>query len=326
MIRPALDRRLFQPESRQSALAVAYVVTLYAGGLAGAAYLLTQASVVALLACVPAALAAFGLFLHGVLGHEGFHFNLARDRLASCTLGVLVSSVLSGFCVTGYAVDHWSHHRLNNASNDPDLRLFSRYRGLFGRLVLSRLAATARYACLTARLAAGDHTLAAAVPIKPASLITLARLNLMTQTGWIILHLIAAQRFPGLLIAWPLCLMMVVLISGLNSYQEHAFTQEQPNVPARSRSSVICSLLYMGSNFHLEHHLYPGIACWRLPGVHRQLQAAGWYSDKSHWVETGFFHSFRFAQRRYAYAPKRIGDTPPVPSTHDNIQGNDHVT
>ena len=43
----------------------------------------------------------------------------------------------------------------------------------------------------------------------------------------------------------------------------------------RTNSSPLLTLLYFGNNFHLEHHLYPGVPCYRLPAVHSHLKSLG---------------------------------------------------
>lgn len=300
-----LDRTLFKARSGESALVIAYALALYLLPLGLFVFLAGDGSAVRMLVCSPLlVVAGYGLFLQAILGHEGFHFNLSRNALRSCHLGVLVSSSLPGFCVTGYFVDHWQHHRYSNSDQDPDYRLFSRYRTLVSRITLSRLVATLRYLAATTNLAFGPSITPSPLPMQACDVRHLARCNLMCQLGWLGVYGLAAIRFDGLLIGMAVALSVAFLVSAMNAYQEHAFSPGHDAPPARSRTSRLSTWLHAGSNYHLEHHLYPSIPCWRLPRVHRQLLEQGWYEDKRHLLEPGFLGAFRYASGRHPYSAR----------------------
>jgi beta-carotene hydroxylase len=83
-----------------------------------------------------------------------------------------------------------------------------------------------------------------------------------------------------------------VIVSGLNPYQEHIGTGREQVLRARTRTSPIFTLLMGGTNYHLEHHLYPRVPCWRLPGLHRWLRDTDWYRSRRPIVERGFWRSY----------------------------------
>ncbi|WP_258196955.1 fatty acid desaturase family protein [Pseudomonas entomophila] len=258
-----------------------------------------------MLLCSPLlAVAGYGLFLLAILGHEGFHFNLSRNALRSCYLGVWVSSSLPGFCVTGYFVDHWQHHRHSNSDQDPDYRLFSRYRTLVSRITLSRLVATLRYLLATGKLAFGPLATPSPLPMQALEVRRLARCNLIGQVSWLSVYGLATFQFDGLLTGVAVALTVAFLVSAMNAYQEHAFSSDHDAPPARSRTSRLSTWLHAGANYHLEHHLYPSVPCWRLPRVHRQLIEQGWYADKQHLLEPGFLRAFRYASGRHPYSAR----------------------
>lgn len=296
---------MFQARSAESALVIGYALTLYLLPLGLFVWLAGGASASRMLLCSPLLLVAgYGLFLQGILGHEGMHFNLSRTPLHSACLGVLVSALLPGFCVTGYFVDHWQHHRHSNSDKDPDYRLFCRYRGVLSRISLSRLMATLRYLQATCRLAFGALQQPSPLPMPARQVRGLARFNLFCQVAWLSLYGIGAWYIDGLLIGLAGALLVAFLVSAINAYQEHAFSAEHPAPPARSRTARLSTWLHAGSNYHLEHHLYPGVPCWRLPQVHRQLLEHGWYDDQRHLLETSFFSAFRYASGRHRYSAK----------------------
>ncbi|AZF16085.1 fatty acid desaturase [Pseudomonas sp. R3-18-08] len=307
-----LDRALFRVRSAESLLIIAYALSLYVLPLALFVWVVSTSSVFWVLVCSPlVVLAGYGLFLQAILGHEGFHFNLSANPLHSCYLGIATSSLLPGFCVTGYFVDHWQHHRYSNSEKDPDYRLFSRYHTLASRIMLSRLVATLRYLQATWRLAFGPLNTPSPLPLSAIEVQRLARCNIACQAGWLSLYGLAIWRIDGLLLGFSLSLAVAFLISAVNAYQEHAFEAGHQQPPARSRTSRVNTWLHAGSNFHLEHHFYPAVPCWRLPQVHRHLLDAGWYAGRQYLLEKRFVRSFRYACSRHPYRGNTLNDKHP---------------
>lgn len=303
-----LDRSLFKARSGESLLIIGYALCLFLLPLALFVWVANTASTLWVLLCSPLwVLAGYGWFLQAILGHEGFHFNLSSKPMHSCYLGILTSSLLPGFCVTGYFVDHWQHHRYSNSEQDPDYRHFSRYRSLFSRLALSRLIATSNYLQATLRLAFGPPVSPSPLPspLSAAQVRRLARCNIACQVGWLSVYTVALWQIDGLLLGFALSLAVAFLLSAVNAYQEHAFSEGHDQPPARSLTSRLSTWLHVGANFHLEHHFYPAVPCWRLPKVHRQLLEAGWYADRQYLLEKRFVPSFKYASARHPYR----GDT-----------------
>ncbi|NWA86423.1 fatty acid desaturase [Pseudomonas sp. D2002] len=305
-----LDRALFKAHTGESLLIIGYALCLYLLPLALFVWVANSASSLwVVLLCAPLwVMAGYGMFLQAILGHEGFHFNLSRNPMHSCYLGIFTSSMLPGFCVTGYFVDHWQHHRFSNSANDPDYRHFSRYRTLLSRIALSRLLATSNYLQATLRLAFGPLTSPSPLPLSAAQVQHLARCNIACQLGWLGVYALALWQVDGLLLGFGLSLAVAFLVSAFNAYQEHAFSADDEQPPARSRTSRLCTLMHAGANFHLEHHFYPAVPCWRLPKVHRQLLDAGWYADRQHLLEKNFVASFKYATRRHPYRGDTVND------------------
>lgn len=68
---------------------------------------------------------------------------------------------------------------------------------------------------------------------------------------------------------------------------------------ARTRTSPFFTALFLGTNYHLEHHLYPSVPCYRLPRVHRILQEQGLLSEAH--VETTIRGAYRHATAMSQY-------------------------
>lgn len=297
-----LARRIWRRSTLQSGAFIGYALVLYLVPLAGIAALLAAPSVLRWLLALPlVALSGYGLYLMAIVAHEGFHFCLSDNKMRSCALGCLVSAILPLFCATGFFVYHWQHHRHNNTLRDPDYRHFIAYEGLVGKVLLSRLVITARYALQTVRLAAGADTGPWHLPLERRQMQALARFNLLCQAvflsgyAWLFLHF--SDAMPVLLPVF-LC---TTLIASMNAFQEHAFPAGPVEPFARSRTSPLLTLLHAGSNFHIEHHLYPGIPCWRLGTVHAALRSAGWYDARADLLDAGTLGTFKYCLPAYAY-------------------------
>jgi fatty acid desaturase len=303
---PTLPRELFAPSALGTAGFLLYSFMLFAvPGVIG--YLVSQSSLILPMKCVLIAftsmVAGWGLFALASATHEGFHYTLHKNRVVSSLIGLFASSAVPGFFGTGFFVYHWNHHRYTNTSLDPDCTHFSEYKTLFSRLIFVRLTTNLRYAEYSARMALGhlDHFKYVS-PIKPRHLQLYSIFNFICQSFWLSCY------FAVFLYSSELFLCMVLLptvwvlaITGITPYLEHADTELEVGKNSRSRTSGLFTLLQIGTNYHNEHHMYPAIPCWRLPKVHKLLNAQGYYKTNNIPDESNFFHGFRFARARYAY-------------------------
>jgi beta-carotene hydroxylase len=303
-----VERRLMAPLLAESALFLGYAMALYLVPLCGSVALASQhATPVAMVArLVLTVLSGYGLFVLATVGHEGFHFNLARRPSLSCRIGCVFSSLMPLFCATGFFLFHWRHHRHNNQPVDPDYAHFIRFDNFLLRVGVARVIITSHYLAVTVDTAFNGLRGATQVPISDPDARRLARFNLACQCGWLAAYGVACLAVPGFLLAWLPVLGAATAVSSLNAYQEHAFQQGTPQPFARSRTSRVLTWLHAGSNFHVEHHLYPSVPCWRLPRVHRLLVGHGWYQDKQHLLDAGILGTLKFAFANYRYG----GQTP----------------
>ena len=303
---PALHRDFFIPSAPGTTMFVLYSFFLFiVPGLLG--YQVVQSSLVLSAKCVLIALtsmiAGWGLFALASATHEGFHYTLHKNRIASSLIGLFVSSAVPGFFGTGFFVYHWNHHRYTNTNLDPDCNHFSEFKNLCSRLLLVRTLTNLRYVVYAFRMAIGDlEHFKYMSPIKTRHLQLYSIFNFIAQAFWLVCYLaIYHYSFDLFLCMVALPTVGVLLITGVTPYLEHADTSLEAGRNARSRVSALFTFLQIGTNYHNEHHMYPAVPCWRLPKVHKYLESQGYYRNNNIPLESSFFRGFRFAGSRYVY-------------------------
>ncbi len=227
-----------------------------------------------ILVVVPSALvAAQGLHLLGFVGHDGFHFSMHSNKVVSSIIGVLFSSIIPGHLDIGFAISHWNHHKFTNRDGDPDARTFGHFHTFMSRLFLARMRASQSYMLNAVRLALGKPLpFKYKFPLRPEVVQKLAWLNLACSGLFLALYAAIAIYDPLTgLVSIALPTVFVVLLTGLRPYFEHAGTGTGLFDQARTRTSKWATFFLLGNNYHLEHHLYPSVPCYRLGKIHRIL-------------------------------------------------------
>ena len=158
---------------------------------------------------------------------------------------------------------------------DPDCKLFARYQSFWRRLLFARLASNRVNLANTVRMALGKPLgYAYNLPFPPGAIRMLAGFNIACSLCGFRYTLAIACFDPltGLVCHRHTLTSWGSLYTGLRPYVEHAGTGAGPFRDARTRTSPFFSILYFFNNYHLEHHLYPWVPCYRLPAVHRYLE------------------------------------------------------
>ena len=212
-----------------------------------------------------------GTAIHGmaVLTHEASHYSMFRSRRLDRWVGFLMGAPVF-VSHTAYRVLHGFHHRHTREEEDPDeFNNVTRNRFLLSLLFYSWLvigtpvylvhvAVTAmirgtwrdrfdvlmEYAILTG-LFAGTYALA----------------RHYGRTDWI-WH------------CWAIPMVVGMVFGNVRSWAEHAMTiPGSPLTCTRTVSSNrLVSFLMCNLNYHLEHHLCPGIPWYNLPRMHAMMQ------------------------------------------------------
>ncbi len=212
-----------------------------------------------------------GVALHtlGILMHEAVHGNLFRHRAADrCAAFLLGAPVLvSG---AAYRITHLLHHRYNRGPRDPDE---------FGNYIRNpKLLSLAFYVWGVL----GMFVFLVHVPINALRNGT-RRERVIVVTQYVVLAALYACAFAlalhldaadVLVHAWLLPLLFAFLIINIRGWSEHMLTF--PGHPLTDTRTIISnrvvSFLLCNLNYHLEHHLFPGIPWYHLPRVHKQLR------------------------------------------------------
>jgi beta-carotene hydroxylase len=132
-----------------------------------------------------------------LVGHEGLHLSLARNRYLSAGLGIFFSSMIINFMEMGWAAGHWNHHRYTNQPEDPDCKLFARYQSFWRRLLFARLASNRANLVNTVRMASSKPLgYAYHLPFVPGAIRMLARFNIACSLSWFSVYVAMPASTP----------------------------------------------------------------------------------------------------------------------------------
>lgn len=306
--KPQLPRELYVKSLPRAALFLAFSTALWVVPAALAFWIATDVSwpvwarVAAWLPCC--LLAGQGLHLLGWAGHEGFHFNLHEDKKVSAVIGIVFSSMIMSFMQVGASISHKTHHALTNREGDPDIEIFRRFKTFWSRFLLGRVTCNRIYLFNTARMLLGREfpEYWAHPPFRWPTMRRLAVLNVMCSLAFLAAYVAIAWAHPvGALAAIGLPHLAGVFYTGLRSYVEHAGTKVGDFVDSRTRTAPFFSWWYYFNNYHLEHHLYPSVPCYRLPKVHAWLRAGGYFDRPDVPIEPSVRGAYAYTLGRHQY-------------------------
>jgi len=250
-------------------------------GTGSAAWCLANASGVPallrfLLIPVCIVIAGMGMFYVTTLSHEGFHGSLHRNRHVSMWMGMVVSSTIPGYLCIGYTLIHWPHHVYTNTERDPDFVAYSRYRSFWTRVGLGPMHSASTFFKNTLRLTLQPKSVSFAhYPLLPRIAQYYAIVNLVLVAAFLGMHVVCAIWQPAAyLIVVVLPMLAATCYLGMVPYIDHAGTSQAAGRNARDYTSKVFTFLLMGTNYHREHHLYPGVPSYKLPALHRFLLTA----------------------------------------------------
>ena len=212
-----------------------------------------------------------GTAIHGmaVLTHEASHFSMFRSRRLDRWVGFLMGAPVF-VSHTAYRVLHGFHHRHTREEEDPDeFNNVTKNRFLLSLLFYAWLViGTPVYLVHVVATAMIRGTLRDRIDVllEYAILIglfggTYALARHFGRTDWI-WH------------CWAIPMIVAMVFGNVRSWAEHAMTI--PGSPLTCTRTVtsnrLVSLLMCNLNYHLEHHLCPGIPWYNLPKMHAMLQ------------------------------------------------------
>jgi fatty acid desaturase len=206
--------------------------------------------------------------LHGVslFTHEGVHGTLSLHPLVNRLLAAGCAwPVLQNF--SAYRVLHLRHHAALGEAEDPDH--YANYtRWTFGVAAMH-----------WARLLVGYPAYIVAIPVL-ALLRGSCRERIWITTevlsvGVASLLLSHALPWTWLFHGWFVPMLFVNVIVNVRGMSQHTLLPE-PSHPLRGSRTIsagpLVAFFMCNENFHLEHHLYPGVPWYNLPRLHAALR------------------------------------------------------
>ena len=212
-----------------------------------------------------------GLLIYGMtnLMHEGIHGTLFRVRWLDNWFGLMMGApALLPF--TSYRISHQLHHRHTRTEHDPNE---------FANIVENQsLLPAFFYAWLLLGMAVFAVrfpyvALQHATPVERRRIvfehgILLVMLGAVLAASWWFDYVAAVAH------VWLAPLAVASFQGNVRSWAEHTLT-----VPGNSltdtrtvTSNRLFSFLSINQNYHLEHHLFPGVPWYNLPKLHRILR------------------------------------------------------
>lgn len=204
--------------------------------------------------------------LHGIslFTHEGVHGVLFRSRWANDALAAVCAwPVLQNF--HAYRVLHLRHHAHLGAESDPDH--YANYtRWTWGVFLMN-----------WGRLLLGYPAYITAIPLlgfkhgHPRD-----RVGIGLELCAVALGLGTLFLLPWTLVLFGWLLPMVVIntLVNIRGMSQHTLLPDAQHPVRGSRTFLVNPVVQFfmcNENFHLEHHLYPGVPWYHLPFVHQQL-------------------------------------------------------
>jgi fatty acid desaturase len=245
-----------------------------------------------------------------ILMHDAAHGLLFASRRVNDWAGAWLCANPVGASLALYRPYHLTHHRRTQQADDPDLVLSAPFpitrRSLWRKTVRDLTGQTAyqRRGGQIAR-AMGPETLPLGARL--ANLLRNER-GFFASNAVLWLMLAAAGYWWLYPLLWLLPLATwYQFITRVRNIAEHAVVPDDDD-PLRNTRTTRAGFLERALvapywvNFHLEHHLFVFVPCWRLPAAQRTLLGKG-YGPKME-LRSGYLEVLRMASSRLIGGPR----------------------
>ncbi len=214
--------------------------------------------------CLPLYLAA-GASLHGIslFTHEAVHGTLSSNRVLNCAIGAICAwPVLQNF--SAYRVLHLRHHDHLGLPGDPDH--YDNYTHWTWLL----------FAMHWGRLIAGYPAYIVAIPILGF------RQGRGWERFWIVFEVVCVAALAALVVlspiprlllihGWLIPMLFINTLVNIRGMSQHTLLEHHSDPILGTRSILtnrVTAFFMCNENYHLEHHLYPGVPWYNLRRLH----------------------------------------------------------
>lgn len=232
--------------------------------------------------------------LHGIslFAHEAVHGTLAPSHLWNRILGALCAIPVLQNC-SAYRVLHLRHHRHLGEGGDPDHyenythRPWLVFLMNWGRLLIGYPAYISAIPVLGYRQ--GNTRDRVGIVLEFAATLALAALSIVFIPHRWLLH------------GWLLPMLFINTMVNIRGMSQHTLLEHADDEILGTRTiltSPLVRFFMCNENYHLEHHLHPGVPWHHLPEVHAALESelrrrgAPYISSYSAFVWQFLKHSF----------------------------------
>jgi fatty acid desaturase len=200
-----------------------------------------------------------------VLSHESSHNLMTRNPFIDRWLGFICGIPIL-FSAKGYRIMHPLHHKYLRSEKDPDdIENVSKESFLLRWLyVLVFFFSIYLYLIMVPLNAIKNSGIRDRIVV----IVEMAAMVGIVMMGWIFLPI------QWMLEGWLMPLLVAGQIANLRGIAEHGMTtggNEMTDTRTVATNPVL-SFLMCNINYHIEHHLYPGVPWYNLPKVHELLQ------------------------------------------------------
>ncbi|WP_296349611.1 fatty acid desaturase family protein [Reyranella sp.] len=218
-----------------------------------------------------------------ILMHDAAHGLLFADRRLNDWVGSWFCAYPVFTSLTLYRPYHLQHHRFTQQAGDPDLGLSAPFpisRTSLRRKIVRDLTGQ------TAYLRRGDQIRRALGPADAPVAVRLGRFW-QREKGSLLVNaaMLIACSAAGYWWLYPVLWLLPLatwyqFISRIRNIAEHAVVPDNDDPLRNTRTTYANPLVRLlmapyWVNYHLEHHLFMFVPCWRLPEAHRLLLAGG---------------------------------------------------
>ncbi|TXL73261.1 fatty acid desaturase [Vineibacter terrae] len=245
-----------------------------------------------------------------ILMHDAAHGLLFDNRRLNDWAGVWLCGAPVGASMALYRPYHLTHHRRTQQPDDPDIGLSAPFpitRVSLRRKIVRDLVGSTAYQRRGEQVRRAMGPRSRTLPARLASLLRGERDFFITNVV-----LLAGLALAGSWWLYPLLWLLPLatwyqLVSRIRNIAEHAVVPDNDD-PLRNTRTTYANLLERlfvapyWVNYHLEHHLFLFVPCWRLPAAHRLLLAKG-HGPKME-LRRGYIEVLRLATSKLVDGPR----------------------